>query len=372
MDCPYVPEIEADEFWGPIRTRAYQERIPLKGTLELTYRCNLRCAHCYLTQADTIGEIIRKNRELSTEEIRTIIDQIVEEGCLFLLLTGGEPLLRSDFAEIYRYAKQKGLLVVLFTNGTLLTPELADLLADWVPRCVEITLYGYTQGTYERVTGIPGSYERCRQGIELLLERAVPLRLKTMVLTLNRHELEAMESFAESLGLDFRFDAGVHACIDGSRAPLSLRLSADEAVELEMRSPEFVREWRELYERLPANAHDGSLLYPCAAGRTLFSIDPYGGLSPCLSVRQCAVDLRAQPFNAGWWGSIQESIFQEAPSDHRCSGCGIQLLCNNCPGLAFLDSGAQTKPSEYLCQVAHLRARHLGLPYGTCQGVDSG
>ena len=109
----------------------------------------------------------------------------MDEGCRWLLLTGGEPFLRPDFLDIYTNANKKGLLLTLFTNGTLLTPRSADLLAERRPFAIEITLYGATQQTYERITGIPGSYARCRRGIDLLLERNLPLKLKTMVMTLN-------------------------------------------------------------------------------------------------------------------------------------------------------------------------------------------
>ena len=132
--------------------------------------------------------------------------EVTDAGCLWLLLTGGEPLLRRDFLDIYTYAKRKGLILTLFTNGTLITPRIADYLAEWRPFNIEITLYGATQETYERVTGIPGSYARCRRGIDLLLERKLPLNLKTMVMTLNHHELDQMKSLAASLGVQFRFD----------------------------------------------------------------------------------------------------------------------------------------------------------------------
>ena len=102
----------------------------------------------------------------------------MDEGCLWFLLTGGEPLVRRDFLEIYQYIKRKGLLATVFTNGTLLTPKIADVLAEWRPFAIEITLYGRTQETYERVTGIPGSHARCMRGIELIMERGLPLNLK--------------------------------------------------------------------------------------------------------------------------------------------------------------------------------------------------
>jgi MoaA/NifB/PqqE/SkfB family radical SAM enzyme len=124
-------------------------------------------------------------------------------GCLWLQLTGGQPLLRPDFRDLYLHAKKLGLLVTLFTNGTLLTPELADFLQDYPPFVVEITVYGLTKATYEVVTQVPGSYEKCLRGIDLLRARQIPLSLKTMVMTFNAHELEDMRVWSQGLGVGF-------------------------------------------------------------------------------------------------------------------------------------------------------------------------
>ncbi len=104
------------------------------------------------------------------------------------------------------------MILTIFTNGTLITPQIADYLAEWRPFKMEITLYGATQETYERVTGIPGSYERCRRGIDLLLERKIPLSLKTPVMTLNQHELEQMKALSVQPGGRFPFRPDLEPC----------------------------------------------------------------------------------------------------------------------------------------------------------------
>jgi MoaA/NifB/PqqE/SkfB family radical SAM enzyme len=127
----------------------------------------MKCVHCFLPHESDGCE------ELSYLEIRRILDEIVDEGCIGITLTGGEPLIRKDFLIIYDYAYKKGLVVVLFTNGTLLTPEIADRLQMFPPYRVEISLYGMTKSTYEKVTRIAGTYEKCINGIELLLDRGI-------------------------------------------------------------------------------------------------------------------------------------------------------------------------------------------------------
>ena len=209
--------------------------------MELTYRCNVRCKHCYLSFGHT-G--IAGLSELTFEEIRRIIDEIVEAGTLYLLLTGGEPIIRRDFLDIYRYAKTKGLLVILFTNGTMLTPSIADVLAEYRPHNVEITLYGFTQQTYESVTGVPGSHARCYQGIDLLLERDIKLGLKTVVLSINQHEFQQMKTFSEERGLSFRYDPLINPGLNGECHPNAYRLKPEEIVQLEFQDPSLIESFK--------------------------------------------------------------------------------------------------------------------------------
>jgi MoaA/NifB/PqqE/SkfB family radical SAM enzyme len=184
-----------EDFSLGLHQRVVAQRIPLIGTIEVTRRCPLTCAHCYnnLPMADQGA----RRSELTYDEHCRILDEITEAGCLWLLYTGGAILARKDFLDIYTYAKQKGLIITLFTNGTLITPRVADYLVQWRPFSVEITLYGRTKETYERLTGIPGSYQRCLQGIRLLMERSLPVKLKTVAVTSNKHEIWDMKRFVE-------------------------------------------------------------------------------------------------------------------------------------------------------------------------------
>src|SRR4029453_13908837 len=157
------------EFSQTFHRRTMREHLPLSGTIEVTRRCPLTCVHCYnnLPLADGAGA----STELTYAEHCRILDELADAGCLWLLFTGGEIFARRDFLDIYTYAKKKGFLITLFTNGTLITPRIADYLAVWRPFSIEITLYGLTKETYERLTGIPGSFEKCMRGIRLLRER---------------------------------------------------------------------------------------------------------------------------------------------------------------------------------------------------------
>jgi MoaA/NifB/PqqE/SkfB family radical SAM enzyme len=154
------------EFSQTFHRRTMQRHLPLSGAIEVTRRCPLTCVHCYnnLPMADRDAA----RSELTLEEHCRILDELADAGCLWLLFTGGEIFARRDFLDIYTHAKKRGFLITLFTNGTLITPRIADYLVTWKPFAIEITLYGATKETYDRLTGVPGSYEKCLRGIHLL------------------------------------------------------------------------------------------------------------------------------------------------------------------------------------------------------------
>jgi radical SAM protein with 4Fe4S-binding SPASM domain len=358
MDCPHIPELSYSDFGKRIRDRVKGKRVPLSGSLELTFRCNLRCVHCYVAHGHS-G--IPGREELSTSEICDILDQVADEGCLWLLLTGGEPLVRPDFLDIYTYAKRKGFLVSLFTNGTLLTPEIADALAEYPPFKVEITLYGRTEEIYERITGVPGSYERCTRAIDLLVDRGLPLRLKTMLMTLNRDELWDMQAYADDLGVEFRFDPMMNAGLDGSGAPLDYRLSPEEVVRFDQADVKRMEEWEKFCDRFVGVDPDLRYRYVCGAGINTFHVDPYGRLSVCMLSREPAYDLRRGTFAAGWRNALPKTRYQPAGDDYACAGCPLMSLCGQCPGWAELESGDPEEPVTFLCEVAHRRAEVLGI-----------
>jgi len=357
MDCPQIPELAYGEFSKSIQKKISGQSIPISGTLELTFRCNLRCKHCYASYGHS-G--IAGQEELTLPEIKRIIDEIVDEGCFWLLLTGGEPLVRRDFLDIYTYAKRKGLILTLFTNGTLLTPRIADYLAEWQPFGVEISLYGYTQETYERVTGIPGSHYRCMRGIEMLMDRGIPLGLKSMVMTLNKHELADMSAFAERLGVEFRYDPIVNPGLQKEKFPLQFRLSPEEILQIEQADEDRSKKWSELYAQYSGVTPADHKLFLCLAGKKSFLIDPYGRLSICTGLREPYFDLREEHFRQGWESMSNYVLNAEYSDDYECRDCQIRILCSQCPASAILETGDPEGRVDYLCQLSHLRARTFG------------
>ncbi len=352
MGCPEPPPLSNVEYFRRFNRRAAERRVPLTGSIELTHRCNLRCMHCYLRPRP--GRAETKTRELSTEQLLGILDQATAAGCLNLLITGGEPVLRPDFGAIYRHAKQNGLLVTVFTNGTLITEETVRLFADLPPHGVEITVYGATAATYERITGVRGSFGRCMAGIQRLLAGGFHLALKTVLMTLNRHEFSALQDMAEDMGVRFRFDAALFPRFDGDKTPTRFRVDPRDAVAIEMSDESRLEEWRGFFARQgvmpPAEA-----LYQCSAGVTGFHIDPFGNLSPCLMVPEPSCSLLDQSFEAGW-RSVIPRLHDRVPSaGFACSTCDKRALCGYCPAFFELENGSEEERSDYLCALGHCR-----------------
>ncbi len=354
MDCPSPVMVEDGGFFQRMKEKLGKERLPLEGSLEVTLRCNLRCVHCYLGD---FRSGIPDMQELSLAEIRSIIDQVTDAGCLDFLITGGEPFVRPDMLDIYGYAKEKGLLVTIFTNGTLLTPYIADYLADMPPFQAEITLYGASKETYERISGIPGSFERCVRGIDLLLERDISLKLKTMLLTLNHHELEAMQRFSASRGIEFRYDPLINGAHDGGRGPLSYRVDPEKVIEIEMQDPVRSQEMEKFSRRYSKVQVDDKYIYTCGAGRYSFHIDPYGRMSPCITSRARTYDLRKGSFKDGWEQFLPKERSLPTTRITHCTTCLLRGMCEQCVGRAFTETGDSEEPIDYLCQLTHLRAQ---------------
>ena len=365
------------EFSADLHHRQTGERVPLQVSIEVTRRCPLECLHCYNNLP--MGDLDARHRELSKEEHFRILDELAEMGCFWLLYTGGEIFARKDFLEIYTYAKEKGFLITLFTNGTIITEQIADYLAQWPPLAIEITLYGRTRETYEELTAIPGSYDRCLRGIRLLKERGLPLKLKTVATSINKHEIVAMRQFAEEeLGVEFKMDGQVNPRIDCSQSPLAVRLTPEEVVALDMHSPKEANEYRRLAKRdqeNPPNLAHSDTTYFCGGGMNSCAINPYGELGICVISQQDTYSVREVGVQRVWEESLLQLRTRKRTRVTKCIQCRIQSLCGMCPANGEMENGDKESPVEFLCHVAHLRAAAIGVEvpaHGECEFCAGG
>jgi radical SAM protein with 4Fe4S-binding SPASM domain len=359
-----------------VKQRVGGRRVPLGGTIELTRRCNNRCRHCFNNLPASDPSALAE--ELRTGELIRILDEATAAGCVWLLLTGGEIFLRPDLKTVYTHAKQHGLLVTLFTNGALITPEAADFLAIHRPFSIEITLYGATRETCERVTGTPGSFDRCLRGIGHLRDRKLPIKLKATVSTLNRHEIQAMKRLAENkLGLPFRFDTLLNARCDGSPGPLDVRLTPEQVVQLDLTDPERAEALRDFARKRNGRIvrNENTPLYLCGGGSHSFAIDPCGRLRACAISPGEGFDLRRGSFQEGWDRFLARLRARRLDRDTKCLVCSLRELCGMCPANGDLECGDPQQPVDFLCRVAHLRAYALGIPlapHGDCAYCPGG
>ena len=352
MDCPHIPEMRYSEFSARLH-RSLKQGLPLSGAFELTARCNLRCVHCY------VNEPLGSGGDLPADVIERILREMAEAGCLWLLFTGGEPLVRDDFARLYTFAKNKGFLITLFTNAMLVTPDHVRLLKDLKPFKLEVTVYGATEETYERVTRVRGSYGRCIAGIEQLAAAGMPLGLKTMTFSLNAHDVKAIERLADHYHAEFRYDPMIMGRIDGKEGPRGVRMTPREVIEADMADPRRVREWIKARDQLCGPPSEGDLVFQCGGGLNSFYVDSRGRLVLCPVARSWRYDLTTGTFQEGWRqaGRARREMKRSRPS--ACATCHLVALCGQCPGWGETECGDPEARVEYLCRTAHLRAEYL-------------
>ncbi len=365
-----VSAVSYREFSLALHEKFTDKRAPIDATLEVTRRCPLECQHCYNNLA--MGDVAARNRELTKEEYFVLLADLADMGLIWLLFTGGEIFARKDFLQIYAFAKQKGFLITLFTNGILINEKIADYLREFPPFKIEITLYGRTKETYEALTQMPGSYDRCMRGIQLLLDRGLPLKLKTVATKINRHEVASMKEFAEQeLEVEFKFDSLMSPRIDCSQSPLNVRLSPEDVVALDMHWPKVANEHRKILaseiDRPPVHV---DTMYSCGGGVKSFAIDPYGHMSICVLSHQDTYDIRQGGARAGWEHFLLNVRKRKATRPTKCTDCRLHSVCSMCPANGELENGDPESPVEFLCEVAHLRALALGFEipeHGDCE-----
>lgn len=334
-----------------LRTKAGAQRLPLAGSLALTHHCNARCVHCYAAKP-----VFPK--ELGTDRMIGLIDEIADAGCLFLLLTGGEPLVRPDFKRLYTRIRERGMLASVFTNGSLVDEDTMGLFRELPPRIVDVTLYGYTEDTYRRVTGVSGMRAKVWTAVERLIASGIRVAVKTVVLSLNCHEFRDIEAQARDWGVRFRMDGVVFPRMNGDRTPLQYRLQPEEVVALEFSDRGRTEQWRSYCEKQGVATSDDRL-YRCAAGVWSFHLDPTGNLQPCLMAPHIARSVKDTPFREAWRCVTEDIASRRPDTDSPCASCAKRLLCGYCPPFAQLEVGNEGDCSDYLCLIGKARAGML-------------
>jgi radical SAM protein with 4Fe4S-binding SPASM domain len=339
--------------------------------IELTERCNNDCIHCCinLPEKDTKA----RERELTTPEWKEVIDQAAALGALTVRFTGGEPLLREDFIDLYLYARRKGMRVLLFTNARLITPDIAELFSRIPPlEDIEVTVYGLEEESSIAVTRSREAFTESRQGINLLLKHKIPFVVRGTVLPSTIDEMDDFITWAARipwqksqpnfpLFLDLRHRRDSEA---KNRLIRQLRLTPEQGLKILTRDPDSYRRDREKFCRQNLR-EPGPRLFNCNAHNAI-CVDTYGKIQYCLALRhpETVLDIHRNSLREMLTEFIPRLRQRESINSvylERCGRCFLRGLCEQCPAKSWIEHGSLDQPVDYLCQVAHEQAAYLGI-----------
>jgi pyrroloquinoline quinone biosynthesis protein E len=322
--------------------RSYWERNQLHAlAIELTHRCCCRCRHCYVIHSP-------QDDELTTEEVRDLLDQARQEGVFHLSLTGGEPFLRPDLPAILDHAREHRFFVTLLTSGLLIDADQADMLAAHRPYSVEMSLLGATDTVNDDLMQVPGALARIRRAAALLRERGVPVTLKSTIMRPNVDDLEAMRGLARDLDCAYNASPMVAPRRDGGQEPMALALDEDALAAID---PQELR-----HGPLPGEDYEGGAVLVCKAGRTSACVSAGGEVYPCLMWPQSVGNIRQRSLQSIWhddpapWLLELRSLRDE--DLEACAACELRRDCHRCPGLAWQENGSFAGPAPSICMAA--------------------
>lgn len=327
--------------------RAMDAHVPLSIHFDLTYRCNERCVHCYLDHDD--------HGEMTTDEVKGVLDQLAAAGTFFLTFSGGEIFLRKDLFELVAYARALQFDVKLKTNGVLVRERDAARIRELGVRQLQISVYSHRPEVHDAITKVPGSLVRTLAAIRLLTAAGVRVMIANVLMRQNAADYPGVRALAEELGVDCTIDPTITPMMNGDTSVIALRLPAPQLLQV-FRDKSLVGNdfLTPAAEPIDEETLDGR---PCSAGHTFCYISPYGDVYPCVQFPLPSGNVRQQRFAEIWGGSPQlEEVRSIRVRDlPTCSGCGHVSSCTRCPGLAYME-GNMRGPSSADCEKSQLRA----------------
>ena len=325
---------------------AIEMALPVSIHWDLTWRCDHKCVHCYLTD--------RQQPELSYEEAVRVLDELVEAGTLTILFSGGDPFLRPDAIDIMRAARARDFDVRINTHGNFIDDVLADALAEIGVSKVSISVYSDTPEPHDAVTLIPGSHEKSLAAARRLIERGVTVNFKTPVMVQNRDRYGYVGPMAEAMGAAWELDAHIVPDDQSDFGLCAIGTDLSDRVLAMMHEMERSRD-----QVVPVAAlKDAPSSEPTCSAATAFGfISPDGRLFPCINWRDEIGSLREHSFQALWYESEaikRQRTIRRASYLGDCDGCSFHGKCSYCPGLSHAEHGDPGRRSEYVCERTHL------------------
>ncbi|MDD2920251.1 radical SAM protein [Rhodoferax sp.] len=329
--------------------KALKLGIPLSVQLDLTYRCNERCVHCYLDHDD--------HGEMSTAEIKDLLDQLAAAGVFFLILSGGEIFLRKDLFEIIAHARKHLFAVKLKTNAVLLREASARRIAALGVESVQISVYSHLAAVHDEITKVRGSFRRTIEGARLLKAHGVRVSFANVLMKHNAGDYPQVQALAAEMGVGYNLDATITPMMDGDRSILDLNITPGE-LEQVLHESTLVGNAEEFCAPpagplAPADALD---TLPCSAGHTACYISPYGDVLPCVQFPLLSGNVRQTRFLDIWQNSpALKKVRAISMADlQSCSSCAHGSSCSRCPGLAHME-GNMRGPSIQDCEKSFAR-----------------
>ncbi|TES98147.1 radical SAM protein [Patescibacteria group bacterium] len=336
--------MEEDPF-EKIQTKALEERVPLSVHIDLTYLCNLRCAHCYV--------VPRNCPELSASEVKGILEQLAVAGTFYISLSGGEILTREDFFEVASYARQLNFSLRLLTNGILVDEAIVAKIASLHPELVSVSIYSMDPSVHDRITGQVGSLDRTLSAVKLLRDKEIKVKISVVVMTHNIKSYPLVHAFAMGVGAEFQIDARVTLQSDGGQSPLALRID-DQSLYSLLSNP---MTYEDESPPDPGDPDAGTFnTMPCGAGHMSCYISPYGDVYPCVQLPLNCGNLRQESFAKIWTTSPQLLDFRSLTVQDltECSKCSLFEYCRLCVGLNYVERGDLKLPSSEACREAKI------------------
>ena len=331
--------------------KALKLNIPLSVQLDLTYRCNERCVHCYLDHDD--------HGEMTTAEIKDLLDQMADAGVFYLTISGGEILMRRDFFEILEHARARTFCIKLKTNGVLIRKKEAQRIRELGVESVQISVYSHRAEVHDAITKMPGSFRQSIEAVRLLRAEGLHVTMANVLMVQNAQDYHGVKALATELGAQCMIDPTITPMMDGDRSILDLNV--DEAALREVfRDGALVGNVEEFCAPPQGVDEEALDMLPCSAGHTACYVSPYGDVYPCVQFPLPSGNVRHTKFVDIWRDSpqlkeVRSITLRDMPS---CSQCTHGATCTRCPGLAYME-GNMRGPSYQDCEKSYART---GIP----------
>jgi radical SAM protein with 4Fe4S-binding SPASM domain len=346
-------------------SRTVERHLPWSVHVDLTYRCNERCIHCYLDHED--------HGEMKTDEIKNVLEQLAQSGTLFLTLSGGEIFLRDDLFELLEFARSLHFDISLKTNALLIDAERARKLRALSVRRIQISIYSAEPAVHDAITKVRGSLERTLTAIRFLQAEGLQVKIACPLMKQNLMAYRNVQALAAELGVPYVLDMTITPKMDGDMGLLQLRNPVQDLLPIlqdpTLNAPSSSQDSVQAAQLTTGSATSSGIEsqayedIPCSAGHNSCYISPYGEVFPCVQMPVATGNLRQQRFEEIWFKSPEMERVRAVRESQLpvCSKCSIRQYCERCPGLAQMEGGDLLGAYERACDLAELKAGLAGV-----------